>query len=171
PQEIEIDTGGMRKRVVINKPREDGLLDNDIQRARLKVALSDVPSTPSYRMQRLTMLTEITKSLPPNLQALVVDFVMASTDLPERDQIVDRLRKALNLQVGNEEGNTPAGFVPEGQVKQLVEQAVQQALQQAGADLKDRELKVKEMDAQTKRMAVESANENKVLDAVLRHGG
>lgn len=169
PQEIKVDNVGKNKVVAINKPREDGMLDNDIQRARLKVALSDVPSTPSYRMQRLSMLTEITKSLPPNLQALVIDFVMASTDLPERDQIVERLRRALNLQVGNEDGQQPSGFVPEQQVQQIVQQAVQQALQQTGAEFKDRELRIKEMDADTRRMAVESANENKVLDAALRH--
>lgn len=169
--EVQVDSAGRETVVVLNKPREDGMRDNDIQRARLKVALSDVPSTPSYRMQRLTMLTEITKSLPPNLQALVVDFVMASTDLPERDQIVERLRKALNLQVdSDEQGQTP-GMVPEQKVQEIVQQAVQQAIEQAGMNLKDRELRVKEMDAETRRLAVESANENKVLDAVLKHGG
>jgi hypothetical protein len=170
PQEIQIDHKGAKKMVALNVPRDDGTFDNDVQRARLKVALSDVPSTPSYRIQRLTMLTEITKSLPPNLQALIIDFVMASTDLPEREQIVDRLRKALNLQTGGEDGSQQPGMVPEAQVQQMIEQAVQQALQQAGTDIKERELQIKAMDAQTKRMQVEQQGEQHVLNAVLRSG-
>mgnify|MGYP000691650261 CR=1 FL=1 len=50
------------------------------------------------------------------------------------------------------------------QLQQIVAEAVQQALDQAGVALKEREIAVKEKDADTKRMAVEQAGENKVLD-------
>lgn len=166
--EVEVDSGGIKRTVTLNTPRDDGLLDNDLQRALLKVALSDVPSTPSYRMQRLSMLTQITQSLPPNLQALVIDFVIASTDLPERDQIVDRLRKSLNLQAAGADGAAPEQITPE-QVQQTVAQAVEQALQQFGAEIKQRELTIKEEDAKTRRMAVEASADKHVLDAVLAH--
>lgn len=165
--QVAIDSSGVKRTVTLNAPREDGLLDNDLQRTLLKVALSDVPSTPSYRMQRLSMLTQITQSLPPNLQALVIDFVIASTDLPERDQIVERLRTALSLQAdGQEQGQQ---ITPE-QVQETATAAVQQALQQAGVDIQQREIAVKEKDAETRRLAAQNAQDKQILEAVLKHG-
>lgn len=120
------------KVIPLNQPLIDGgreVLNNDVQRARLKVALSDVPSTASYRQQRLLMLTEITKSLPPEIQAQLIDFVVASTDLPEREVIIDRLRKALNLG-GPQQPKTPeeAQAMQEAQAKQAeVEDHIRQS--------------------------------------------
>lgn len=136
------------KTVTINKRDQDDqgnqVLTNDIQRSRLKVVLTDVPSTQSYRQQRLMMLTEITKSLPPDIQALVLDFIFASTDIPERDVIVERLRKRLGI------GGDQPPKTPEEAAEQ--EQAVQQAAKQAELqdrvmqlDLKEREAKVEKM--------------------------
>lgn len=111
--EVQIDNEiNGTKKIKLNTPVMDErtgqvMLTNDVQRARLRVALSDVPSTASYRSQRLMMLTEITKSLPPQLQVLVIDFVIAATDLPERAEVVKRLRKKLQLDDQPEQPKTP----------------------------------------------------------------
>ena len=169
-QETQVDvvkTGAAPRSVTINQKAEDEagnkFITNNLQRAKLKVALSDVPSTPSYRMQRMTMLTEITKSLPPEIQGLVIDFVMASTDLPERDQIVDRLRSSLNLQDPNAQQD-PNGL-PQNprQLQQMIQQAVEQALQQANMQMQERQMALKEKDADTRRMVAEQRGESEVL--------
>lgn len=168
PMEVSIEKTGMAPQVVaLNQPAEDGegnqFISNNLQRAKLKVALSDVPSTPSYRMQRMTMLSEITKSLPPQIQALVIDFVIASTDLPEREQIVDRLRSSLNLQDPNAQQD-PSGLPQnQQQLQALVQQAVDQAMQQAGMEIQNRTLAMKEKDADTRRMVAEQRGESEVL--------
>ena len=151
PTEVKIDNEiNGAKTVKLNVPDERGMLTNDVQRARLKVALSDVPGTASYRQQRLSALTEITKSLPPQFQGLVLDFVMAATDLPERAEIVKRLRKALNL------GDQEAPKTPEEAQAMQAAQAEQEqaaALQQRAVelDLADKEAKVGKTNAEAAR--------------------
>jgi hypothetical protein len=151
PTEVKIDNEiNGAKTVKLNVPDERGLLTNDVQRARLKVALSDVPGTASYREQRFLRLTELTRSLPENLQALVIDFVMAASDDPQRGEIVKRLRKALNL------GDQEAPKTPEEAEALQAAQAEQQqaaALQQRAVelDLADREAKVGKTNAEAAR--------------------
>lgn len=164
-QTVTVDTPGRPPReVTINQvlDLDNGAkgLTNSLQQAMLKVSLSDVPSTTSYRKQRLMQLTDLTKSLPPQIQALVIDFVIGATDLPERDAIVDRLRSKLQLDDGS--GNPQLPKTPE-QLQQIVMQAVQQAVEKAGQQFevqlktkesaqKDRELGRKEFEAQTSRI-------------------
>lgn len=151
PTDVSIDNEiNGTKTVKLNVPDERGMLTNDVQRAKLRVALSDVPGTASYREQRLLRLTELTRSLPENLQALVIDFVMAATDLPERGEIVKRLRKALNL------GEQEAPKTPEeAQAMQAAQAEQQQAavLQQRAVelDLADKEAKVGKTNAEAAR--------------------
>ncbi len=151
PTEVKIDNEiNGTKTVKLNVPDERGMLTNDVQRARLKVSLSDVPGTASYRQQRLMALTEITKSLPPQYQGLILDFVMAATDLPERAEIVKRLRKALQL------GDQEPPKTPEEEKAQLAakeEQDKVAALQQRAVDLDlaDKEAKVGKTNAEAAR--------------------
>ena len=151
PMEVKIDNEvNGTKTVKLNVPDERGLLTNDVQRARLKVALSDVPGTASYREQRFLRLTELTRSLPENLQALVIDFVMAASDDPQRGEIVKRLRKALNL------GDQEAPKTPEEEEAMKAAQLEQEqaaALQQRAVelDLADKEAKVGKTNAEAAR--------------------
>ena len=132
--------GDEPRQVQLNQPvvDEQGIryLDNDVQRARLKVALSDVPSSPSFRSQQLAALSEVTKSLPPALQAVVVPFLMALTDVPGRDDIIKAIKQAM----GQGEGEQ---ITPE-MMQQQIEQAVQQALQQAGMEIKQAQVKIQQ---------------------------
>lgn len=151
PMEVTIDNEvNGSKTVKLNVKDERGLLTNDVQRARLKVALSDVPGTASYREQRFMRLTELTRSLPENLQALVIDFVMAASDDPQRGEIVKRLRKALNL--GDQEPpKTPEE--EEAMKAAQLEQEQAAALQQRAVelDLADKAAKVGKTNAEAAR--------------------
>jgi hypothetical protein len=89
--------------------------------------------------------------------------VFASTDLPEREQIVERLRASLNLQDPNAQQD-PNGL-PQNpqQLQQMIQQAVEQALQQNGAAMQERHMAMKEKDADTRRMVAEQRGESEVL--------
>lgn len=103
PSKVTIGEGSQKKVIQLNTPAIDPetgkpFMLNDVAKVKAKIVLDDIPSTPTYRQQTLQMLTEITKSLPPNLQGFIIDFVIEATDLPKRHQLADRLRAAVGIQ-------------------------------------------------------------------------
>ena len=103
------EIGTKRKVIVLNKPAIDPetnihYLKNDVSKAKTKVALEDVPSTPAYRAQMQVMLAEVMKSLPPQLQATMAPYFIESTELKDRHEIASQLKKQLGIQT-DEEGN------------------------------------------------------------------
>lgn len=116
-----------RKSIFLNKPKIDDLtgvqyLHNDTEKASVKVALEEVPSTPAYRAQQQQMMGDMVKSLPPEMQAPLVPFLIDGSDLPQRHQMSALLRQSLG-QAG------PDGAAQDPQVAQL-QQQLQQAQQQ-----------------------------------------
>lgn len=102
------EAGAKRKVISLNVPKQDeetGMTyyHNDVSKARTKVALEDVPSTPAYRAQMQVMLAEIIKSLPPQLQAVMAPYFIESTELQKRHEIADVMRKQLGLPTDGEE--------------------------------------------------------------------
>ena len=164
PKEVSVGEGDKAKIIVLNQPQPDGSIANDVMRAGTKVALSDVPSTPSYRAQQLTMLMELTKSLPPQLQGTIVDFVIEATDLPQRREMGERIRKAIGIQ-------DPAQMSPEQQAQAQQMMAQQQAKQQqdeqinlrtANATAAEKEARAAHLTTQAQK----ATNDNVVADQV-----
>lgn len=134
------DTVREEQVITVNKREIDPIsnlpyLSNDLQRTRLKVALEDVPSSSSYRAQQLNAFSEAIKSLPPQYQAAVMPFMVTLMDIPYKQQVVDAIRDASDQQT------------PE-QIQEQISQAVQAALVKSGADIKNRELDIKERQAE-----------------------
>jgi len=132
-QQVDVMTGesGKRKIISLNKPTMDPalgvqVLQNDVSRAQTKVALEDVPSTPAYRAQQQTMLGEVMKSLPPQLQAIIAPFYLEATELPKRRDIADLLRKQLGMSQEEGQGSDPE----KAEMLQAIEQ-LQAQLQEA----------------------------------------
>ena len=53
-----------------------------------EVALEDVPSSSSFRAQQLNSLSEAVKSLPPEMQQVVMPFMIDLMDLPRKKEVV-----------------------------------------------------------------------------------
>lgn len=68
-------------------------IQNDVTQMLWRVALGDVPQSPTHNQNRLRELTEFAKSLPPELQAVFADLVVMATDLPNKEQIAARVRR------------------------------------------------------------------------------
>lgn len=141
---IEGDAVTEERRVHINKPEVDTLgysyLSNDVQRTRLMVALSDVPSSKSFMEQQMNAMSEITKSLPANIQVAILPYIIALTDTPFKKGVIQAIKDASQA------------ATPE-QIQQQIQDAVKQALADAGNEIKLRELELKE------RKAVSEINE------------
>ena len=133
---IDGDTLNPPRTVVLNRPEIDpdtGLqyLSNDVQRTRLMVALEDVPSSSSFRAQQLNALSEAVKSLPQELQTVVLPFMIDMMDLPKKDQVVQAIKEAT--------GQTN----PE-QIREQVKQELMFELKERELALREREVAAKE---------------------------
>lgn len=135
-RDIKIPAGISAEEQVIslNVPKEeDGIqyLDNDIQRITLRVSLSDVPSSPTFRAQQLQTLGSAFESMPPNFQAIALPYLLNLMDMPDKQEIMDAVKKA-SAQPTQED------------IDKMIAEAVQKALLEKFAEQKDRELAMKE---------------------------
>lgn len=151
--EVSIERAtGEKKSVLLNHPVEDELgrrRDNDVVRLKTRVALDEVPSSTSYRQQTLQRLMEIVEALPPELQAAVLDIVIASTDLPNRQDLVDRIRAVTGFG-GQQEPSTP----------EEAEELERETEEQRVAEEEARELEMRDLRA---RVAEQEAKVRKLM--------
>lgn len=155
PVKVTLGDGSSARVVVLNLPAQDPqtgemVLQNNVAKVRARVVLDDIPSTPTFRMQQLQMMTEITKSLPPDVQAMIIDFVIGATDLPGKEKIIDRLRKGMKLPDDTEEGQAAQ------QQAQQAEQAQQQ--QMLAMDMREREARIAQIEAATQKSIADIQN-------------
>lgn len=156
--EVEVTIGepGRQRSITLNKPVIDSITgleyrENDVSKMLVKVGLNDVPSTPAYRAQAMTMIAEVIKGLPPQIQAPLVPYFLESTDLPQRREMADVVRQVLGLD--NEEGQPD----PEKQQMQEVIQQMQAALQEGAQQVDDLMAKLASKDGEMQIKAGELA--------------
>lgn len=152
PVTIKGDAIREAETIVLNSPAIDDetgqqVLTNDVQRTVLKLALNDVPSTPSFRQQQLTALSEAFKSAPPQYQAVMMPHLMHLANVPNKEEIIKAILEINKNQTLTEE-----------QVNQRIQQAVEQAKTEWLVEQKTRELDIreKETDAKIKKLANEA---------------
>jgi hypothetical protein len=139
--------------------------------------IDDVQSSPTYRAQQQAQLMELTKSLPPQAQALIIDFVIEATDLPKRREMADRLRTGLGIKSPNETPDPEKQQMGQ-QIQQLhgiIQQGQQEVMQgkaaydqkladlqkqledaQAGMQSQESNAKVSETNAKTEKLAADA---------------
>lgn len=87
-----------RKVVTINTPGDDGKITNDISRLDARIVLAPIDSTPAYRAQLADRLIGIIQKLPPQAQSAVIDLVLELVEIPNKDEFVDRVSRAMGTQ-------------------------------------------------------------------------
>jgi len=133
--EVKIDRrfgAGQARTVMLNQrrmaedheiPPHDGYMrDNDLTRLRARVALEETPSSSTYREHYSEQLFDLVKTLPPEVQIPIIDIVVESTDLPNRHEIADRIRK-MTGQVDDEDPQAKAAAQAQEQLKQRAQMA------------------------------------------------
>lgn len=142
-QQVTVVAGeGKRARtIVLNEPMQDErgmpMLKNAVQKSSTKVSLTDVPSTPAYRAQQLTMLTEVVKSMPPPAQAVMAPVIMEMTDIPDRREHADMMRKAMGTPPAQTD---PARMTEEERAEMEASAQKQQEIEQHARDVAAAEL-------------------------------
>jgi hypothetical protein len=157
PSKVTIGEGQQKKTIVFNQMGQDPetgemVMVNDVAKVKAKIVLDDISSTPTYRTQTLQMLTEITKSLPPQTQGLVMDFIIEATDLPKRHALADRLRSAMGIQ-DPEQMQAAAAQAQQAQAKA---QAIQEKT--FVLDAAERAARIRKLNAEAEKVQTEAVN-------------
>ena len=143
------------KEVVLNLPQYDaagnGYLTNDVQRAKLKVTLEDVPSTPSFRAQQLAAMSEAFKSMPQRYQEATMPFLFALMDVPNKAEVMDVIKRLSQLPTEEE-----------------IQQRIDEGIAKAGIEVKQREVAVKEAAEERQAAMTEAQIQKIVAEAVSR---
>lgn len=128
PETVKVPGMGLRDdlNVPVNQPVVDptaGIqyLDNDIERAMLKVAVNDVPSTSSYRAQQLSSMSEAFKSMPPEFQRVTMPYLVALMDLPTdtAEDIIKAVREAAQAPTSDQIEKQIADAVAQARMKDM----------------------------------------------------
>jgi hypothetical protein len=147
---VTVERRSVKKRVKFNVPKTDedgrGYLENDVTRMNMRMALDEVPQTPTARSQQFMLISEMVKTLPENLQAAVIDLVVKASDLPQKEEMISRLRSTLGIQETDPELMTPEE--QDAFAKQMQSNAQIEAMQKKLLEL---EAKVQEATAEEKR--------------------
>ncbi|MCA2497789.1 portal protein [Vibrio parahaemolyticus] len=144
-----------RKTVVINEVGQDGLVTNDINRLRAHIALAPIQQTAAYKSQLAERMMMITAQLPPEVQISVIDLVLELSDVPNKEEFMERVRGALNVPKDVED------MSEEEQAAMQAEQQQQQQLQQQQLELSMREMaaKVSKLESEAKNIAAKAERE------------
>lgn len=162
PIQVIAGEGARRRTIILNQPiqnPETGAVEilNDVSATTVKVALEDTPSTPSYRAQQLQMLGQVIQSMPPEAQALMAPSYLEMTELEDRHELADQMRKMLGVgaaQEGEEDPEKQALSQKLEQAMALIEQLkqaptmIQAQAKQAQVDIESKRAEVEIMKAQ-----------------------
>lgn len=171
-QQVDVVVGesGKRRTISLNKPvphpeaPDMTILENDVTQARVKVALEDVPSTPAYRQQQNMMMSEVLKSCPPNLQAVILPYWLETTDLPKRAEMSKLIRKVLGLP---DVSNDPEQEQAEMQVQAQAQAAAAELQQRAAmAEIAVKEAQAMKLQAEAQAAAQAIAPDNSGAEAM-----
>jgi hypothetical protein len=136
------------KVISLNQRTPENTVNNDVQRAKMQVVLDDIQATAGYRAQVSNRLFELAATLPDDIKVAVMDIVVESTDLPDRDELVKRIRKVTGVGVDPEE------MTPEEQEEMKRKQQVQAEQENlALEELREKVNKLRAEAAKSKSMA------------------
>ncbi|OUD77236.1 portal protein [Vibrio vulnificus] len=158
---INRDDKRKRKTVVVNEVGEGGLINNDLTRLRAHIALAPIQQTAAYKSQLAERMMMITSQLPPEVQITVIDLVLELTDVPNKQEFMERVRGALNIQ------KDPEDMTEEEQAAMQQQQQQEQALQQKQLELQMREMeaKVLKLESEAKNIMAKAQREEGLTDS------
>lgn len=146
--QIKIGTGSSRRVVVLNDFDEQGNIVNNMADAAIRVGLGEVPSTPAFRMQQQQQIATIIGALQGNPQAVAVlsPAFVESTDLPNRVELADDLRRASGIPTA---GDKQAQQQMQAKQQQQAAQQEQMAQKAAAIAIEGEAAKVEETKSKT----------------------
>ena len=134
--------------VVIN----DGLPENDITRTKADYIISEADWRATMREAAVAELTELVAKMPPQVGMVMLDLIVDSMDVPNRDEIVKRIRAITGQRDPDATEMTPEEMAQQQAAAQA--QALQQADFEAG--LREKLAKAAKAEAETDRIKAQT---------------
>lgn len=137
--------------VVIN----DGLPENDITRTKADFVISEADWRATMREAAVAELVELVSKMPPQVSMVILDLIVDSMDIPNRDEIVKRIRA-----VTGQRDPDATELTPEEQQAMQAQQQMQ-AMQQADfeATLREKVAKATKAEAEADKIKAQTINE------------
>jgi hypothetical protein len=112
PKQFRITgTRGKPQYLAIN----DGLPENDIVRSKADYIISEADWQASLRRANVNALLEVMSKLPPQIALVLLDLVVESMDVPNREELVKRIRAITGQRDPDAEEPTPEELAREEQ--------------------------------------------------------
>ena len=133
----------------------DGLPENDITRTKADFVISEADWRATMREAATAELVELVSKMPPQVSIVVLDLIVDNMDIPNRDEIVKRIRA-----VTGQRDPDATEMTPEEQA-QMQAAAQAQALQQADieATLREKIAKALKAEAEADRIKAQTIGE------------
>lgn len=126
----------------------DGLPENDITRTKADFVISEADWRATMRQAATAQLTEMLTKMPPQVAMVVLDLVVESMDIENRDEIVKRIRQVTGMR-------DPDATEPTPEEMQAQQQKAKEA--QAQEAMFSAELAGKQADADKKAAEADKA--------------
>lgn len=153
PRTVYVDTNGVRRAVEVNKLDTDKqgnlYVKNSVVATATRLTIEDIQETTSHRAHVMQMLSEVAKSLPPQLQPIVIEPMIRQTDLPDRNEVANRIARAAGFSTAP---TTPEAEA-EAQNAQLAE--AQKRADQERAAAMATQLQLEEAQARIQKLSAE----------------
>ncbi|MCE7567545.1 portal protein [Aliivibrio fischeri] len=136
-----------KKVIKLNVSNDDGSVDNDVKRWKGHISQAPIQSTPSYRAQMATQLSQMVAQLPPEVQMATLDMVIELMEVPNKQEILNRVRSVLNIP------KSPEDMTPE-------EQEAAQAEAQKAQEMQELQQQAMKIDIDTAAAKLEEIKAN-----------
>lgn len=132
----------------------DGLPENDITRTKADFVISEADWRATMRQAAVDQLTDMMVKMPPQVALVMMDLVVESMDIPNRDEIVKRIR-----QITGQRDPDATEVTPEEQEAMAAKQEAAQAQRaQMEAELREKSAKADKLEAETNKIKADSIN-------------
>lgn len=113
----------------------DGLPENDITRTKADFVVDEAEWRASMRQAAVAELLQLAQGLPPQVTLTILDLLVENMDIPNRDEIVKRIRQITGQRDPDAEQPTPE----EMQQMQAAAMQQQMMMQMAAAELAEKQ--------------------------------
>lgn len=133
----------------------DGLPENDITRSKADFIISEADWRATMREAAVAELVELVQKMPPQVSLVVLDLIVDNMDIPNRDEIVKRIRAVTGQRDPDATEMTPEEMANAQALQQ------QQAMQQADfeATLREKVAKAVKAEAEADKIKAQTINE------------
>lgn len=137
-------------------PMNDGLPENDIARSKADFIISESDWRATMRQAAADQLAEMLGKMPPEIAISMLDLMVENMDLPNRDEIVKRIRAINGQKDPDQTEPTPEDMAKEEAMAK--QQAINDAMVEA--ELAEKMAKTAKTEAETARIKKQGINES-----------